>query len=276
MKKIFFFLFLLFYLVNGKILYAFEYSISLTNSYGFNRVNEAVEAILPPEVATSLPSLALYDEKDVIIPYQLLSGTEKIVFQATVNAWATVVYKLKDGTPATTTTKTYAAQKIPSTRNDIAWENDLSANRMYSKVLLSSEPNTSNGVDLWSKKQAAPIIDAMYGYTSPDYHTETAERAGMDVYSVGGKTLGSGGIVAYANSKLWLHDPFDECTIVANGPLQSEFILTYKKVEIDGDLYTKTVRITTSANGLLNKAVVKYEGNIRRNCLKVRIFPIYC
>jgi len=148
---------------------------------------------------------------------------------------------------------------MPDTRNDIAWENNLSTYRMYSRVLLATEPNTANGVDIWFKKQEAPIIDKMFTYSN--YHNEQVE--GVDAYSVNGKTLGGGGVVAYANSKLWLHDPYDECEIVANGPLRSEFILKYKKVEIDGDYYEKTVRIATSANGLLNKATVKFEGKIK-------------
>ncbi|MDR1119684.1 MAG: glycoside hydrolase family 88 protein, partial [Dysgonamonadaceae bacterium] len=164
-------------------------------------------------------------------------------------------------------TKTYAAQKGAS-RDDAAWENNLAAYRMYSKKLLTSEPNTANGVDLWLKKQENPIIDKMYTYA--DYHSEKTE--GVDAYSVDGKTLGAGGIVAYVSSKLWLHDPYDEYQLIEHGPLRSEFLLTYNKVEINGDYYTKTVRITTNADGLLNKAVVKLEGKVKAMKLAAGIY----
>ena len=264
MKKNLFLLIFLLSLTMQNVLYAQTVSISLTNATTDDRINEIVEFDVSQETYESLSSLALYNENNTIIPYQALSGADKkIVFQATVGAGTTVVYTLKPGSPATASIKTYAAQKKPANRNDIAWENDLSAYRMYSRVLLASEPNTGNGVDIWYKKQAAPVIDAMYEYTSPDYHNEVAGRLGVDAYSVGGKTLGGGGVVAYVNSQLLLHDPYDECTIIENGPLRSEFILTYKKVPVDGDYYTKTVRITATAGSLLNKDVVKFEGKVK-------------
>lgn len=245
-------------------------SITLTNSLteANDRVNEIVEVSLSPEVYESLATLALYDEEDDIIPYQVLPYDNKIVFQATVKQGETVTYTLKAGTPATAETKTYAAIMKPTNRADIAWENDRTAYRMYSRVLLSSEPNSANGVDLWVKKIPEPIVEKMYTYA--DYHSEKPE--GVDAYSVGGKTLGVGGVAAYVNNQLWLHDPYDECDIITNGPLRSEFVLTYKKVLIDGDLYTKTVRITTNANGLLNKAVVKFEGKIKPMKIAAGIF----
>jgi chondroitin AC lyase len=244
-----------------------DFSFTLTNSAAFSRIDETVEIALPGEALAGLPSLALYDAANNSLPYQV-SGKGKIVFQATLSAGSSVVYTLTTGTPAVAADKTYAAQKIPSNRNDIAWENDLAAHRMYSRVLLSSEPNTANGVDLWVKKKAEPVIDRMYTYS--DYHSENPE--GVDAYSVNGKTLGAGGVGAYAGSTLYLHDPYDECAITNNGPLQAEFTLSYYNVLIDGDYYTKTLRITTRANGLLDKAVVKLEGKIKPMKIAVGIF----
>jgi uncharacterized repeat protein (TIGR02543 family) len=243
--------------------------IMLTNATAFDRTNELVEVAISAEVAASVSTLALYNANNEVVPYQLLSGLDsKIVFPATVNAGATTLYMLRAGTPAVSPPLTYAANKIPATRNDIAWENNLSAYRMYSRILLSSEPNTANGVDIWFKKKTEPVIDKMYTYA--DYHSEKEE--GVDAYSVNGKTLGAGGVVAYANNQLWLHDPYDECEIVAAGPLRSEFVLTYRKVEVDGDLYTKTLRVTTNAHGLLNKAVVKFEGRMKPMKVAVGIY----
>ena len=138
-------------------------------------------------------------------------------------------------------TKTYAVLKRPSTRNDIAWENDISVYRMYSAILLPSEPNTANGVDIWYKKKSYPVIDKMYSYSN--YHSEQEE--GVDAHSVNGKTLGGGGNAVYYNGKLWIHNPFNKCEIIESTPLRSQFILTYDNVEVDGDYYTKTVQITT-------------------------------
>ncbi|MDR0428345.1 MAG: glycoside hydrolase family 88 protein [Dysgonamonadaceae bacterium] len=243
-------------------------SITLKNSLSFDRTNETVEVVLDAATYESLSALALYDDANNPVVYQVLPYDNKIIFQASINKGETKVYTLKSGTPATTAPKTFAGIMMPSTRADIAWENDRTAYRMYAKKLLSSEPNSANGADLWVKKMAQPVVEKMYTYSN--YHSE--QKEGVDAYSVGGKTLGAGGIVAYTNNKLGLHDPYDECEIITNGPLRSEFLLTYKKVEISGDYYTKTVRITTNANGLLNKAVVKYEGKLKKIQLAAGIF----
>lgn len=243
-------------------------TFTLANSSSFARTDEAVEVPVSAEVFGALSTLALYDEHNAVVPYQALPGGEpKIIFQATVGASATAVYTLKSGTPTAAAAKTYGKQ-VATRYDDAAWENDLAAYRMYSKKLLTSEPNTANGVDLWLKKQAAPIIDKMYTYA--DYHSEKPE--GVDAYSVDGKTLGAGGIAAYASGKLWLHDPYDSYLLIANGPLRTEFLLTYHNVEVAGDFYTKTVRITANANGLLNKAVVKLTGKAKAMQLAAGIY----
>ncbi|NDV46622.1 DUF4861 domain-containing protein [Paludibacter sp. 221] len=234
-----------------------EVPFSLINTTSLDRENEIVEVDMPAGVLYS--SMALYDEDENAIPYQVLSGGAKIVFPATISAGATMNYVLKEGTPQAIAPKTYAAVMMPNSRADIAWENDRTAYRMYSRKLLTSDSNTANGVDLWVKKKSEPIVEKMYTYTN--YHAEQDE--GVDAYSVGGKTLGAGGIAACIGNTLYLHDPYDEYEIVCNGPLRSEFVLTYKNVIIDGDSYTKTVRITTDANGLLNKAVVRFDGKIK-------------
>lgn len=234
-------------------------AFTLTNSLTTDRTNELVEVLIDSETATSLATKKLVDEDNQDVPYQYLKEDGKLIFQATVAAGQTKTYSLVSGTPATVSAKTYANIMMPSSRADIAWENDRTAYRMYSRTLLNTDANTSNGVDLWVKKMSIPVVEKMYTYSN--YHSEQPE--GVDAYSVNGKTLGAGGVVAYSNSKMWLHDPYDECEIIENGPLRTEFVLTYKRVEIDGDYYTKTVRITTSANGLLNKAVVKYDGTIK-------------
>lgn len=232
---------------------------TVSNSASFDRKGELVKAKITQSDAERIDRLALFDESGKVVPYQYLADKGRIAFLADVKKGQSVSYTLKSGTPSKAETRASAALMRPSSRNDIAWENARCAYRMYSRKLLSSEPNTANGVDLWVKKKAEPVIAKMYTYSN--YHSEQAE--GVDAYSVAGKTLGAGGNAAYVNGKLWLHDPFDECTITANGPLYSEFTLTYNRVEVDGDYYKKTVRISTTANGLLNKAVVKYEGRIK-------------
>lgn len=230
-----------------------SWTFRLKNTLGFDRVNELVEVKLPE--GTSLQGKQLVDEKGAVVPYQACGDTA-ILFRATVGYGTTAAYTLQEGTPATLTKLTYVAQKMPSSRNDIAWENDLAAYRMYSRLLQNSEPNTANGVDLWQKKVADPIIEKMYA--ASNYHNEN--DYGVDAYSVNGKTLGAGGVAAYTDGKLWMHDAYDECIIIENDALRSVFELTYNNVVVNGKSYTKTLRVETVAGGLLNKATVRYEG----------------
>lgn len=240
-------------LVGSQAIAAADIVFRLKNTLGFSRTEEVV-AVQVPE-GTELGGKMLLDEAGNNIPYEARpDGT--ILFRATVGYASTAAYTLTDGASAPLAKLTYAAQMMPSSRNDIAWENDLAAYRMYSHQLQASEPNTANGVDLWQKKQAAPIIDKMYAMSN--YHSEN--EYGVDAYSVNGKTLGAGGVSAYAAGKLWLHDAYDECRILENGPLRSEFELIYNKVEVNGKYYTKTLRIETTAGRILNKATVRYDG----------------
>ncbi len=230
-----------------------DYSFRLKNALGFAREGETVEVRVPD--GTALSACALTDEDGTAVPFEAVGDTA-IRFQATIPYASTRGYTLGDGTPTSPAKLTYAAEKEPSSRNDIAWENDRTAYRMYSSVLLKSEPSTGNGVDLWQKKRAEPVIDDMYSLSN--YHSES--DYGVDAFNVNGLRLGNGGVSHVVDGKLAVHNPHDECTIVENGALRSEFVVTYNNVEVDGDTYTKTVRITATAGSLLNKAVVRYEG----------------
>ncbi len=242
-----------------------DYSFRLKNALGFAREDETVEVAVPD--GTTLSACTLTDEDGATVPFEALGDTA-IRFQATIAYASTKGYTLGAGTPTTPTKLTYAVQKEPTSRNDMAWENDRAAYRMYSTTLLASESATGNGVDLWQKKQAEPIIDAMYNLSN--YHTES--DYGVDAFSVNGLRLGNGGVSHVVNGELVVHDPHDACTIVEDGALRSEFVLTYNDVEVDGDTYTKTVRITTTAGSLLNKAIVRYEGTVKPMTLAVALY----
>lgn len=242
-----------------------DYTFRLRNSLGWQRT-EVVTVELPDGISAT--GKALHDEKGAAVAFTAADDGRSIRFEAQVDAGTTAGYILTEGTALQPQRRTYAALKMPSSRNDIAWENDLAAYRMYSSTLLSSEPNTANGVDLWQKKTPSPVVDPMYGLSN--YHAES--EYGVDAYSVNGKTLGCGGLGAYVGGHLVLHNPFDHCTVVESSPLHSEFVLTYDNVVINGSSYTKTVRIETTAGQLLNKATVRLEGEKKTLQLAVALY----
>lgn len=228
-----------------------NYAFRLKNTLGFARQNETVEVEIPADV--DLSHLQLTDEQGHILPYERC-GSHAIRFQASVPHGTSMAYRLSDGSNHQPTKLTYAAIKAPTSRADIAWENDRSAARMYSSVLLGNEPNTGNGVDLWFKKKSTPVIDNMYSLSN--YHAES--EYGVDAYSVNGKRLGNGGVSHVVNGKLVVHAPHNKCVVEENGALQSTFRLTYNNIKVDGVTYTKTLVVSSSAGSLLNKATVCY------------------
>ncbi|MDO4993530.1 MAG: glycoside hydrolase family 88 protein [Bacteroidales bacterium] len=243
-----------------------DYDFRLRNSLGWQRT-EVVELTLPEGVTAT--GKALTDSRGQAVAFTTGTDGRTLRFVAQVDAGTTAAYTLAEGTRLEPQQRTYAALKMPSSRNDIAWENDLTAYRMYSHTLLASEPNTANGVDLWQKKRPTPVIDAMYGLSN-NYHFES--EYGVDAYSVNGKTLGCGGVAAVVGGHLLLHNPFDQCEIVETSALRSVFVLTFNNVVIDGQTYTKTLRIETTAGRLLNKATVRLTGAKKTLRLAVGIY----
>ncbi|MBO7069104.1 MAG: glycoside hydrolase family 88 protein [Bacteroidaceae bacterium] len=229
-----------------------SYTFRLRNSLGFDRTDETVEVAIPD--GTNPAACTLTDEAGNVIPFEPV-GTTAIRFQASVTAGATKGYTIDAGTPLPPTKLTYAAIKSTS-REDMAWENDLSAYRMYAAKLLASEPNTAQGVDVWSKKRATPIIDDMYNLSN--YHNES--EYGVDAYSVNGKRLGCGGVAVVEGGHLVMHDPYNTCTVTANGALASSFTLKYNNVMAGGQSYTETLNVEAEAGRLLNRATVRLDG----------------
>jgi hypothetical protein len=246
-----------------------EFKISVANPTSAV-VTEVVEAAVPASVG-DFSSLALYNAKGEAVGYQPLTAERKIAFVATVQAKASEAFTLKSGKPQLPQPLTYG-RIVPERLDDYAWETPYSAWRMYSTTLLPKEPNTSNGIDMWCKRVGSLMVDSLYAISKNGgrYHDEHV--IGGDGYQVGGKTLGCGGVAAFAKDKLWLHKPFDTCYTVHNGPYRTEFVLVYRQVEVEGDFYTKTVRITASASSVLCKAVVKYEGKEKPMQLATGLF----
>ena len=234
--------------------HADDFSFRLRNALAFGRNGETVTVAVPG--GTNLAASSLTDEHGTVVPFEAV-GDEAIRFRATVPAGATAGYTLRSGTPQKPATATYVAVKVPASRADIAWENDMCAYRMYSSTLLRSEPNTAQGVDVWFKKMAPPVIDEMYQLSN--YHNES--QWGVDAYSVNGKRLGCGGTAVVENGHLTMHDPYSTCNITEQSALHSAFTLTYNNVRAGGQNYVKTLKVETTAGAVLNRATLRMEGS---------------
>ena len=232
-------------------------TITITNTANFDREKEMVEVKLSDLGTAAKKSFILVNEANAEVPYQIIDN-EILIFQAGVKANKTSNYSIKPGTPAEVKALV-SARHVPERLDDFAWENDLAAYRMYGPALASQKP--SNGVDLWLKRTNELIVDKFYHdelVNKKSYHVD--HGLGLDCYKVGA-ALGAGGIAPYVDGKLLIGKHYDKFEVLMNGPLRAEFKLTYNAFVTGQQSQKKSIIIRTEAGSLLNKAIVRYEGN---------------
>jgi pectinesterase len=144
-------------------------------------------------------------------------------------------------------------------RQDLAWENDRIAFRVYGPALAAE---VSNGVDVWSKRVSYPVIAKWYagdtatGPAKRSYHVDHGE--GADFFSVG-RTLGCGGSSIREGDALHQPGVFASHRILSTGPDRAEFELTYPPVLFRGRAVRETRRIALLAGEHLNRIDVTYD-----------------
>ncbi|QBE61910.1 glycoside hydrolase family 88 protein [Pseudoduganella lutea] len=99
------------------------------------------------------------------------------------------------------------ARVVPERMDDLAWENDKVAFRMYGPALRAGPEDS--GIDAWFKKVHYPVLDKWYGLATgkqqKSYHVDRGE--GYDAYHVG-DTRGVGGLGLWVDGRLVTSDTF--------------------------------------------------------------------
>jgi len=164
---------------------------------------------------------AQYD--DLVFTYDFAAGEKRATFTLEAVAIATppdaaCVY----------------AREVPERYDDIAWENDRIAHRMYGFALntpaAGGERLRGSGVDVWAKRVTYPIVDRWYAKGHDQFHKDE-EGEGLDLYSIGG-SRGAGGTGLWDGAKLWTSDNFVDATVLSNGPLRAAFRLAYAPFDV--------------------------------------------
>jgi hypothetical protein len=159
---------------------------------------------------------AQYD--DLVFMYDFAAGEKRATF--TIEAVATA-------TPPDTPCA--YARMVPERFDDVAWENDRIAHRMYGFALntpaAGGERLRGSGIDVWAKRVTYPIIDRWYPKGHDQFHKD-GEGEGLDLYSIGG-SRGAGGTGVWDGTKLWTSDNFVDGQILSNGPRRAAFKLNY-------------------------------------------------
>ena len=139
------------------------------------------------------------------------------------------------------------ARYVPERADDIAWENDRIAFRLYGPALEKHE-KTGSGIDVWCKATRALVVNAWY--KGGHYHKDTGE--GCDCYHVG-QTRGCGGLGIWADGKLFVSHVWKEFRISDDGPEVARFNLVYAPWDAAGREVSETRQISLIADSNLNR-----------------------
>ena len=155
---------------------------------------------------------------------------DELIFQATFWPNEGKDFALEAAAPAAYAPKVFSRHDDP--RDDVAWESDRIAWRIYGEGLKkTSSAMSSNGIDVWVKRTRDLIVAKWYDKGHDAYHVDTGE--GADFYDVG-TTLGAGGIGVWRGDSLYRADNFKAWRIIANGPLRTVFELKYDPYDAGG------------------------------------------
>ena len=113
------------------------------------------------------------------------------------------------------------ARYIPEREDDIAWENDRIAFRIYGPKLETSDP-AGSGIDVWAKSTRDLIINDWY--KTGDYHEDHGK--GLDFYKVG-TSRGCGGLGIWQDGKLYNSADWHHHRVVNAGPDTAGFEVVY-------------------------------------------------
>src|SRR5262249_28542426 len=174
---------------------------------------------------------------------------DELIFQATFapgEAKAFVV-EAAAATAKPAKARVYAAHMLP--RDDVAWESDRIAYRIYGQGLWKVDSLLSSGVDVWVKRVRDPIVEKWYAKGHDEYHVDKGE--GADFFDVG-QSLGAGGTAIWKNDTLYRAWNFKSQRIIANGPIRAIFELYYQPWDAPGLRVTETKRIALDAGHNLN------------------------
>jgi hypothetical protein len=116
----------------------------------------------------------------------------------------------------------------PYRYDDILWENDRTAHRIYGRALEAAEPPSSSGIDAWAKNVRWPYMDRQLRTGKQhEFHGE-----GLDFYDVH-LTRGAGGLGIWEDNKLWVSRNWRSYQILKNGPDVASFKVDYAPWPVD-------------------------------------------
>lgn len=213
------------------------------------------------------------------VGYQLTHDSLLLV-DASVRPCGTAEFSVEKGTPRQP--KIYVnGRQYPERVDDIAWENDRTAYRIYGPALQRNKERAF-GVDVWVKNTPDLEVEKRYvtelsnhsaiealkkeGKTQEALDMEEATTYhfdhgyGLDCYKVG-PTLGGGAPALMDNGELVLPYCYRDYQILDNGPLRFTVRVDYNPTSIGKDKNIVEHRIISLDKGSnFNRCTVWYDG----------------
>lgn len=248
-------------------------TVTVANPTSNERRNETI-AITRAELDKAVPNLDLkklhvVDDKGRRLLVQAVDTSgdgdpDELVFQLDLAAKETKLCTLRLGQAKLAGRDDYKVygRFIRERHDDFAWENDRVAHRMYGPDLETTkkEPLVSSGIDTWVKRVPRLVINDWY--MTDDYHQDSGE--GADLYGVG-KSRGCGGLGIWSDGKLVTSRNFTSSRVLANGPIQLVFELSYAPWEVSKGLrVSETKRVILDAGSQFNRFESTFVGQGKR------------
>jgi pectinesterase len=177
--------------------------------------------------------------------------TDELIFVASFAPKESKDFQIEAAAPmGTIESRAFVRHDDP--RDDMAWESDRIAFRVYGEGLKkTSSAMSSSGLDVWVKSVHALVVEKWYGKGHDAYHVDTGE--GADFYDVG-EALGNGGTAIWRRDTIWRADNFKKWKIIANGPVRAIFQIDYDPWDAGGLKVSETKRIAIDAGQNMYKA----------------------
>lgn len=226
--------------------------VKATNPLSLRRIDETlslswsdITARLGPKTASGLRVL---DADGNELPSQIVDNDgngapDEFIWQADFAPKGSRTFVIEAHAPAKYAPRVFVRHDEP--RDDVAWESDRMAWRIYGEGLKkTSSAMSSSGIDVWVKSVRSLVVEKWYGKGHDSYHVDTGE--GADFFDVG-ETLGAGGTALWRRDSLYRADNFKAYKILANGPIRAIFELRYDPWSAPGITATETKRISIDA-----------------------------
>jgi pectinesterase len=239
--------------------------ILVTNPAAFARRSETISVPwkeLSSHLLQGTKSVVVSDQssgKDIlsqIFDADIDGMPDALLFQSDFDPKEGKEFILRSSPEPSVLTQSLVDARMVEPREDLAWENDRIAFRMYGPPLAAE---VDNGIDVWTKRVRYLIVKKWYEGEEQTpklvYHVDRGE--GADFFNVG-RSLGCGSSGIWHNGKLYQGGVFASYRIISTGPLRACFELSYDNWNVDGTKLKETKRITLDAGQNLNTIHVRF------------------